>query len=358
MAQLQGQELRQQLAKDKSHHLPNGRFKNPWNSFQPASWLSYVSYLLFRRSTKLVTQSIEEGRAPEVLVLDTDALSNPPKDKIQFTWLGQSSLFVQIDGANILFDPALSERCSPVQWIGPKRITKAPCAVAELPRIDAVVLSHDHVDHLDWNTLTDVVAKYPEIQILAPLGNGPILKSIGFKNIRLADWWDELEIELGAENKSLTFACTPAQHSSGRGFFDKDASLWASWVVQGSGRFFFSGDSGYSASNNNPTGAKNPAFEQIGKVYGPIDLAAIAIGIYSPPEILDSLNMQPEQSVKVHEEIRSRRSIGVHWGTLAVTEEPVDEPPQRLAAEVLARGHQAEDFGVIRIGETVQQAWN
>ncbi|KAJ1942458.1 hypothetical protein FBU59_003194, partial [Linderina macrospora] len=138
MAELTGQGLRQQLSKDKSHHLPTGRFKNPWDSYQPASWMTYISYILFRRDTKSVTQSIKDGRAPDVLALDTAALNSPPSDKIQFTWLGQSSLFVQLDGANLLFDPALSERCSPVQWMGPKRITKAPCTIAELPRIDAV----------------------------------------------------------------------------------------------------------------------------------------------------------------------------------------------------------------------------
>ncbi|ORX69082.1 Metallo-hydrolase/oxidoreductase [Linderina pennispora] len=283
------------------------------------------------------------------------ALENPPNGRLQFTWLGHSSLFLQADGANILLDPVLSERCSPVQWIGPKRYTRAPCKIAELPRIDAVVLSHNHYDHLDWNTLTDVVRQYPDVQVFAPLGNQPILTSIGFRHITTMDWWDELEVTLN--NSTFKLACTPAQHATNRGLLDRFATLWASWVIvaPSGGKFFFSGDTSYSALVGNPTGAYCPAFEQIGQVYGPIDLSAVAIGAYGPEKVFSGVHVSPEQAVKIHEAIQSRRSIGVHWGTFVLTDEPVDEPPHRLDAEMLARGHASSEFTVIKIGQTIDQ---
>ncbi|KAJ1942903.1 Protein-lysine N-methyltransferase efm4, partial [Linderina macrospora] len=346
--------LRQELSAAKSHHN-NGKYKNPWDSFQMPTVKMLLTHFLFGSDTKPVKQSIAEGRAPEVVPLDMQVLKNPPNGGLQFTWLGHSSLFLQADGANILLDPVLSERCSPVQWIGPKRYTKAPCTIAELPRIDAVVLSHNHYDHLDWNTLKDVVRQYPDVQVFAPLGNQPILQSIGFKHISIMDWWDEKDVTLNGS--TLRLACTPAQHATNRGLFDRYTTLWASWVIMSpsGGKFFFSGDTSYSALVGNPTGANCPAFEQIGQVYGPIDLSAIAIGAYGPEKVFSGVHVSPEQAVKIHEEIGSRRSIGVHWGTFVLTDEPVDEPPQRLADEMKLRGHASDGFTVIKIGQTVVQ---
>ncbi|KAJ2896271.1 Protein-lysine N-methyltransferase efm4, partial [Coemansia aciculifera] len=156
----------------------------------------------------------------------------------------------------------------------------------------------------------------------------------------------------------FTLACTPAQHMTARGILDRMATLWSSWVIKGpsDSRFFFSGDTGYSAVYDNKQSAKCPAFKQIGRVYGPFDLAAIAIGAYYPEIMFGGVHVNPEQAVRIHEDIRSKKSVGIHWGTFMLTAEPVDEPPIRLRCEMRARGHDENAFSVSSIGETTLSA--
>ncbi|KAI8322584.1 Metallo-hydrolase/oxidoreductase [Martensiomyces pterosporus] len=355
---IKGEELRVQLAQDKSHHAENGRFRNPWRSFQMPSFLTLLQYVIFTNNMSVPKKSVAEGKVPKVQPLDRTLIDSPPaQGELQLTWLGHASLLLQIDGASVLFDPVFSDRCSPFQWLGPKRYTEAPCTVDELPaQIDFLVLSHNHYDHLDWNTLKQVARRYPDIRVFAPLGNRPILESIGFKTISIGDWWQEFKVP--APQGEFTFACTPAQHMTARGLFDRGVTLWSSWVVKGpsGGKFFFSGDTGYSAvSEKNPDGEHCPAFEQIGKVYGPIDLSAIAIGAYDPPRMFSGVHVGPEQAVRIHDHIASRKSVAIHWGTFILTDEPVDEPPKRLLAELSSTGHHASEFVPVSIGETVRQ---
>ncbi|KAJ1990252.1 Protein-lysine N-methyltransferase efm4 [Coemansia umbellata] len=342
--------LRQKLLKDKSHHH-NGRFINPWPSSSVPKFVDIFKYIISSKRPNPAEESVKQGKAPEVVALDHKQIDEPAP--LQLTWLGHASLLVQIEGANILCDPVFSDRCAPSQLVGPKRYTKAPCTVADLPHIDILVLSHNHYDHLDWNTLKEVSAKYPDIQVFAPLGNQKMLKSLGFANIQISDWWEEFSVPL-ATGITVKLACTPAQHATGRGLFDKLATLWCSWVMEGpSGhKFFFSGDTAYSSERNNPTKAECPVFKQIGQVYGPFDLAAIAIGAYGPEWLFLGVHVNPEQAVRIHEDIGSRKSIGIHWGTFILTDEPVDEPPRRLQKAVESRGHEAADFSVSKIGQT------
>ncbi|KAI9504885.1 hypothetical protein BX070DRAFT_221086 [Coemansia spiralis] len=153
---------------------------------------------------------------------------------------------------------------------------------------------------------------------------------------------------------TFKFACTPAQHSSSRSQVDNMATLWSSWVVEGpSGRrFFCAGDTGYTSQYNNPTKAECPAFKQIGQVYGPIDLAALPIGAYRPEHYMCGLNVQPEDSVRIHEDVGAVKSVGIHWGTFMITSEPVDEPPQRFTQEMEKRNHGGE-YAIISSGETI-----
>lgn len=339
--------LRQEFAKDKSHHLPNGRFTNPWASFTPLPLMRAIKYFWFETDSKPAKQSLAQGKAPEVVELDKQTIQSP-QTPLQMTWLGHASLLVQVEGANILCDPIFSQRCSPFQWLGPKRYTEPPCTASELPsQIDFLIISHNHYDHLDWNTLKQVAARYPDIQVFSALGNQQILESVGFKHVRIADWWDEIGVN------GYRFCCTPAQHMTNRGIFDRMAMLWSSWVVIGpsGSKFFFSGDTAYSSVGSN---ANCPAFKQIGQVYGPIDLAAIAIGAYGPERLLGTVHANPEQAVLIHEDVGARRSVGIHWGTFMLSEEPVDEPPRRLKKEMESRGHSPGDFDVLKIGETIK----
>ncbi|KAJ2803587.1 Protein-lysine N-methyltransferase efm4, partial [Coemansia guatemalensis] len=345
---------RTDLVKDKSHHL-NGRFTNPWPSFTNPPFSHFLSFMLSNISGSPASKSLKEGRLPKQVSLDQAAIANPAD--VQVTWLGHASLLVQLDGATILCDPVFSKRCSPSQLIGPSRYTAAPATVADLPEIDVLVLSHNHYDHMDWNTLKALVARFPDLPVYAPLGNEPFLKSVGFKHITVADWWEEFQVPLSRDSnsgKSLTLACTPAQHMTNRGLTDRMATLWSSWSMLGSDghRFFFSGDTAYSAVYENPTKAHCPVFAQIGEVYGPFDLAAIAIGAYGPETLFGGMHTNPELAVRIHEEIRSKKSIGIHWGTFILTAEPIDEPPKRLEAEMKSRGHEPAEFSVLAIGGT------
>ncbi|KAJ2877537.1 Protein-lysine N-methyltransferase efm4 [Coemansia asiatica] len=350
---LDHEHLRQELVKDKSHHLKNGRFVNPWPSFSLMPTLEFAKYLI-TADQKAVRKSIADGKAPAVVALDKTKIDSP--SPLQLTWLGHASLLVQIDGINVLCDPVFSQRCSPVQWMGPRRYTKAPCQVDELPHIDVLIISHNHYDHLDWNTLTEVSKKYPDIKVFSALGNRGILESLGFKNVSIGDWWDEFSVSVPGTEGSFTFACTPAQHMTARGIFDRMATLWSSWVIQGPSKrkFFFSGDTAYSSTYNNEAKAECPVFKQIGLLYGPFDLSAIAIGAYGPEIMFSTMHVNPEQAVRIHEDVRSKKSIGIHWGTFVLTGEPVDEPPRRLCMEMDARGHPADEFTVLSIGETIQ----
>ncbi|KAJ2825906.1 Protein-lysine N-methyltransferase efm4, partial [Coemansia furcata] len=324
--------LRVQLQGDKSHHH-NGRFRNPWPSFTQVPPLTFIWHLL-TRDTSAARQSIAEGRAPQVITPDFATLATHSSP--QLTWLGHSSVLIHLDSATILCDPVFSARCSPTQWLGPKRYTPAPCQVNDLPEIDYLVISHNHHDHLDWSTLREVATRYPVIQVFAPLGNGPILNSAGFRTVHISDWWEEVAVA-----GRYKFACTPAQHNASRGLFDHDTTLWSSWVIEGpSGqRVFFSGDTAYSSAYGNEEGAVCPAFKQIGQVYGPIDLAALAVGGYGPETFFCGVNSRPEHAVRIHEDIGAKRSVPIHWGTFMLTSEPVDEPPARFAREMGARGH-------------------
>ncbi|KAJ2504331.1 Protein-lysine N-methyltransferase efm4 [Coemansia sp. RSA 2052] len=357
--QLSGDSLRLELAKDKSHHLKNGRFTNPWPSFGILPMLTFIKHMIFNFDRGEANRAIAEGRVPKVVPLDRTLINRHVGRGVQVTWLGHASLLVQVDGATILCDPVFSQRCSPSQWMGPKRYTEPACQVKDLPDvIDVLIVSHNHYDHLDWNTLRAVASRYPDIRVYSPLGNRHILESIGFRNVFIGDWWDEFHITVPGIDGEFTLACTPAQHMTARGIFDRMATLWSSWVIRGpaGSKFFFSGDTAYSTNYKNEAKAECPAFKQIGRVYGPFDLAAIAIGAYAPEIMFSGMHVNPEQAVRIHEDICSKRSIGIHWGTFVLTNEPVDEPPIRLRNEMRARGHDENEFSVTSIGETVQGA--
>lgn len=338
-------QLRQKLSQDKSHHQGNGKFRNPWPSYVDVPWWRFHKHLVTRDTTRLAN-SLKEDKQPKVVPLDYSLIDNPTKP-LQLTWLGHSSVLVQMDGVNILCDPMFSQRCSEFSWIGPERYTRAPCHVSELPeKMGFLIISHNHHDHLDKGTLELVASRYPDIKVFAPLGNQPLLNAIGFKDIQIADWWDEFEV-----NK-FTIACTPAQHNSFRGVMDRNATLWSSWVIRGPSQktFFFAGDTAYSATGSE--GECCPAFKQIGQVYGPIDLAALPIGGYGPEEFFDNVNSSPEQAVLIHEDIGARRSVPIHWGTFGLTSEPTNEPSERFRLKMEGDGKNSGEFAILRIGET------
>ncbi|GJJ76729.1 N-acyl-phosphatidylethanolamine-hydrolysing phospholipase D [Entomortierella parvispora] len=313
---------------------------------------------------------------PKILPINKDDLtlfSQPKKEtdgtdgrhaKVTSTWLGHACFLVQVEGVNILFDPVFSERCSPSQLAGPKRITPPPCKLDELPRVDIVVISHNHYDHLDLTTIKNL-QKDHQPYFYVPLGNKAWFDSIGIKDkVTECDWWDSHDLSFHDDKTGVKVVCTPCQHFTGRSLTDRYKTLWASWVIETIPKnvsekpikVFFGGDTGYRYV---PNGRDEddmphcPAFKEIGERIGPFDFSMIPIGAYSPRWFMSPIHCSPEDAVRVHEDIKSKRSVGMHWGTWVLTDEDVTEPPRRLEAAMKKRGHDPKIFDVMQIGETL-----
>ncbi len=233
------------------------------------------------------------------------------------TWIGHSTLLVQLDGVNLLTDPIWSQRMGPLSGtVGVRRFTPPAIALEDLPPIDVVLISHDHYDHLDEPTVLRLAEAFNPLFVV-PLGIKEWLADRGITNVVELDWSESISI------KGLHIVCAPAQHGSGRSLTDGGRRLWASWAVIGTKRFYFAGDSGYASH-----------FEMIGHALGPFDLAALPIGSYTPRVIAKPVHMSPEEALQAWRDLRATDFIGIHWGTYKLAREPYDEPPQRIAAEV------------------------
>lgn len=296
-------------------------------------------------------------------------------DALKATWLGHACYCVEFPvtqdasrGPRVLFDPALSHRCSPTQCMGPSRITPVPCKTDDIPAIDAIVLSHNHYDHTDTATLQSLWNKYKP-QIFAPLGNRPYFKSIGVadSHIHTLDWWDSKTMSLSLPSKSgdvpvqLKLTCLPSQHISNRGVLDRGATLWGSWAVEEISsasepkKVYFAGDTGYRtvlAGEDEDKVPVCPAFAEIGERVGPFHFAMIPIGAYAPRELFSPMHAAPSDSVRIFKDIKAKKALGMHWGTWILTTEPIMEPPKKLKEECEKLGVPDGDFDICGLGET------
>ncbi|AZG45341.1 MBL fold metallo-hydrolase [Gordonia insulae] len=238
------------------------------------------------------------------------------------TWLGHATVLVELDGARILTDPVFSNRCSPSTLVGPARMHRAPVTVDDLPPIDVVLISHDHYDHLDMETVVALSIRQPQVRFVAPIGVGAHLEAWGIAPDRIAqaDWWGECTVTIG--DSDFTFTCCPARHFSGRSL-TRNLALWASWVVAGpSRRMFFSGDTGFSER-----------FDDVGGRLGSVDLTLVAVGAYDVawPDV----HVDPEEAVAIHRMLtrdhnRDAVMIPIHWGTFNLARHTWGDPIARL----------------------------
>jgi N-acyl-phosphatidylethanolamine-hydrolysing phospholipase D len=250
------------------------------------------------------------------------------------TWVGHSTLLVQLDGVNFLTDPHWGDRAGPFGGtVGVRRYTPPGIAFEDLPRIDFVLISHDHYDHLDAPTVLRL-AETHDPRFVVPLGLKAWLADRGITNAIELDWGETTRV------RGLTIVCTPAQHFSGRTVNDQGRRLWSSWAVLGSKRFYFGGDSGYYGH-----------FKEIGDAWGPFDLAALPIGSYTPQRLTRPVHTSPEEALQAWLDLRAARFVGIHWGTFALAQERYDEPAERLRAEVARRGIAPEAIWVLKPGE-------
>jgi len=254
--------------------------------------------------------------------IDPARFATPPASGLRVTWLGHAASLIEIDGARVLTDPVWSKRASPLQWVGPERWYHPQIAIADLPPIDAVVISHDHYDHLDMDTIK-ALNERPGTKFVVPLGIGAHLAYWGVPEARIIelDWWERTRV--GA----LEIVCTPARHASGRNMvFDRDAKLWAGYAFIGPRhRAFFSGDTGLHRT-----------MRDIGARLGPFDLTMIEVGQYH--RAWPDWHIGPEQAVAAHGMLRGKVMLPMHWGLFKLAPHAWTEPIERAVAAGAAAG--------------------
>ncbi len=252
------------------------------------------------------------------------------------TWLGHATFLIRINGKTILTDPFLTEFASPFWEFGPRRYAPPGISLDNLPPIDIVVVSHNHLDHLDSETVESLQGK-EAIHILVPLGLGEFFKERGYTDIEELDWNESFSYG------GIELAALPAVHYSGRGMNDKNKTLWCSWSIESqSTKIFFSGDTSYS-----PT-----IFKSIGEKNGPYDLAIVSIGAYKTRQYGPASHLTPEQAVTVMMDTKSSAAIGMHWGTIELSDEPLREPPVRFKKAAQDNDIPPDKVWVMKIGET------
>lgn len=254
---------------------------------------------------------------------------------IQVTYINHATVLIQTGGYNVLTDPIYSERCSPVSFLGPMRVRNPGIRFEELPKIDAVIISHDHYDRLDLPTITRLVDR-DDPKIYLGLGVGKRLNSM--HNVKELDWWERVDVAGGF---SITFV--PVQHFSGKTPFDRFSTLWGGYVLEiGERKIYFGGDSGYANH-----------YKQTFERFGPMDLSLLPVGGYAPRDFMGFAHLDPKQAVQAHLDLKSRKSIGIHHGTFQLTQEAINEPIQLLLKERKAVGLKYREFVTPAFGRAV-----
>ncbi len=313
-----------------THHTIDG-FRNPAKDFEKRKTKDLLKLMVWEGLIQSKPDSLPDYPLERV-ENDGSLLRNNTSD-ITVTWVGHSTLLFQVDGINILTDPVWNDRASPVSFAGPKRKVPPGIGFTELPQIDIVLISHNHHDHLDKQTIKRLGSK--PLYVI-PLGVGSFFEALGITHYTELDWWDSIRIN------NLEFIATPAQHFSGRTLFDKDKTLWCGWMFSGKRfRIYFAGDTGYFEG-----------FKEIGERYGPIDLAALPIGGYSPAWYNEAVYMNPVQAIDAFDDLGAKRFLPVHWGTFPIGQEPINEPVILLKKEIKNRKLNEEDFLILKHGET------
>lgn len=303
-------------------NLDGIRARGLWDVFKwaitedPAEW------------KELTEEDVPYGQAPPKQVSNGTA---------NITFINHATFLIQAGGLNILTDPVWSLRASPFQWIGPKRMRPPGIRFEDLPKIDLVLLSHNHYDHLDIHTVQRLKKEHHS-RFIMPLGVSAYLHENGIMHTDEMDWWEDLKI-----SDSLTISSVPAQHFSGRGLTDRDKTLWCGFVLQtDAGNIYFAGDTGYDGF-----------FKKIGAKFDPIDLAIIPIGAYRPRWFMEPIHVDPNQAVQIHHDIRARQSIGMHFGTFPLADEGMFDPVEDLKTARKKHGLADNEFFAIREGSSM-----
>jgi len=310
----------------KSDHFNGLRFVNVGGAQAKGPFEVFKWLVTRKRSRWKGNRNIPFGPKPEAHV----------HEGVKITFVNHSTFLIQLNGLNILTDPIWSERASPFSFIGPKRMRPPGIALADLPPIDVVLLSHNHYDHLDLPTLKKILETHRP-KIFTPLGVKIFLEKKGVVVTRDMDWWDEYVLQ-----ERLKIICTPAQHFSGRGTSDRDGSLWCGYLIsRAEGNIYFVGDTGYNSR----------IFKNVGDRFAPIRVSLIPIGAYKPEWFMSPIHCSPEEAVQIHLDLKSQTSIAAHYGTFPLADEAQREPLQDLK-KALEKKHVApDDFLALNEGQ-------
>ncbi len=260
----------------------------------------------------------------------------PPGGEASLSWIGHSTFLLRLPGLNVLTDPVFSQRCSPVQFAGPKRVRAPGIALADLPPIDVILLSHNHYDHMDIDSLRALYRHSPGVRIVTTLGNTAYLAKKRLPHVIELDWWQEETVH------GATITVTPARHFSSRTLWDRNETLWGGLYLDYRGhKIFFAGDTGYTKY-----------FAEIRHRLGAPTLAMLPIGAYEPRWMMGPVHINPAEAVQAMLDLDATRAVGMHFGTFQLTAEPIDAPIHDLKAAMLAADQPLERFFTLEAGES------
>jgi len=307
-----------------SDHFDGAIFKN-MNNVQAKGFGDVLKWMLQRdKKAWHPTPDIPPGPVPK---------NN--SENLTITFVNHSTFLIQWGGINILTDPIWSERTSPVSFAGPKRMRPPGIRFKDLPKIDVVLISHNHYDHLDLPTVKKLEREFAPLFVV-PLGVDLFLKNKGITNITVMDWWEEFSYS------SFNIACVPAQHFSGRGMGDRDQTLWAGYVIMHEQKsIYFVGDTGYGSF-----------FENIKQKYAPIEVALIPIGAYKPEWFMSPIHISPSEAVKVHKELGIGTSLAMHYGTFPLADDGKEDPVNDLQKALQEQNIDPEHFVILEEGKS------